>query len=268
MTLPYNLDIPNKALRLPKALTEVSGIAVTSQGTCAWAINDEQGRLFLVDLNTGEVRSERKFAKRGDYEGIEVVEDSVVVVRSDGRLWQVRQNETIDHDSPLSKKADVEGLALDAHRSRLLVACKGPSGPEAAKDERCIYSLCLPSYEWQAQPAYVVRHDDLGAFIASHPECGVRARQAKDFSPSAIAVEPSTGQIYLLSSRAKLLVVLDGDAGHLVWVAALRRRVHAQPEGLSFDASGSLYLTNEGRTSQATLLRFDRLERPPLAAPS
>lgn len=259
LTLPYDLDTPNLTLKLAKALTEVSGIAVHADRTSAWAVDDEKGTLFRVNLRTGKITEKRKFAKRGDYEGIEVVGTSVVIARSDGRLSRIGPKKTRNYDSPVSKTCDVEGLALDSSRDRLLVACKGVSGPRADKHQRLIYAVGLPNYKWQSKPAYVLSHDRLRTFIKTHKTKGVRPKQAKDFSPSAIAVQPGTGYIYLLSSRGRALVVLDGSTGQILSVVALRRRVHAQPEGLSFDAKGSMYLTNEGRSGRAVLHRFDRL---------
>ena len=59
-----------------------------------------------------------------------------------------------------------------------------------------------------------------------------------------------------------MLVVLDENGEHIRQVVTLTRDVHAQPEGLAFDTTGSLYLSNEGRERSAVLYRFDRRNHP------
>jgi DNA-binding beta-propeller fold protein YncE len=95
-------------------------------------------------------------------------------------------------------------------------------------------------------------------FLEDHEGVGRQAHRAKSFAPSAIGVDPVTGQIYLLTTAGPMLVVLDAAADSVLEVVALNRDVHAQPEGLAFDADGSLYISNEGRSTQATLHRFGR----------
>lgn len=257
--LPYRLHAPSWTLRLPRSLQEVSGVTVEASGTLAWAVNDEQAKLFQIDLRRGRVSEGRRFAKRGDYEGIALLGEALMVARSDGTLWRVGPERSTRLASPLSEAYDVEGLAVDAARKRLLVACKGKAGRgKAMKGKKAIYALSVPALRWAPEPAYLVELKALGQLL-KRAKAGRFARsQAKRFAPSAIAVAPQSGQVYLLSSTARLLLVLDGETGAMRSAVALSRAMHPQPEGLSFDAAGALYLSNEGRGSEALLYRFDR----------
>ena len=262
VSIPFDLNKPDRSYSLPSELKEISGVVVSHSERVAWAINDEQGKLFRIDLDDGSVEVDRTFAKSGDYEGIEMVDGAVVVARSDGTLWRIAEEGVQKVKSPLSKRHNVEGLAWDERQSRLLVACKGKAGHGAKfAQSRAIYTVQIPSYEWTDTPAFVVERAAVRRFLEDHEGVGRKARSAKSFAPSAIGVDPVTGHIYLLTTAGPMLVVLDAAADSVLEVVALNRDVHAQPEGLAFDADGSLYISNEGRGTQARLHRFGRRRR-------
>lgn len=259
VSIPFDLNRPDRSYLLPPELKEISGVVVSRNEPVAWAINDEQATLFRIDLEDGSVRAKQSFGKPGDYEGIELVGDAVLVARSDGTLWRIAEEGVQKVRSPLSKRHNVEGLAWDERQSRLLVACKGKAGRGAKfAKERAIYAIQIPSYEWTESPAFVVERAAVRRFLEDHEGVGWKARSAKSFAPSAIGVDPVAGDIYLLTTAGPMLVVLDAAAESVLEVVALNRDVHPQPEGLAFDADGSLYISNEGRGTQAKLHRFGR----------
>jgi uncharacterized protein YjiK len=75
------------------------------------------------------------------------------------------------------------------------------------------------------------------------------------FSPSAIAVHPITGEIYVTSSKGKLLLVLDRQ-GRIVHLEKLKKSLHTQPEGICFDADGTMFIANEGKDGKAKIYKF------------
>ncbi len=242
-------------------------MVVSPSEPVAWAVNDEEGTLFRIDLDDGSVETGQPFAKPGDYEGIALVDGTVVVARSDGKLWRIAEGEVQKVASPLSDRYDIEGLAWDARNSRLLVACKGKAGRGARFEHtKAVYAVQVPTFEWINTPAFVVEQSALRRFLEEHEHVGRKPGAAKSFAPSAIGVDPVTGNIYMLSSTGRMLVVLDVAAENIIEVLTLARDVHAQPEGLSFDAEGALYISNEGRGTRATLYRFNR--RDDFHAPS
>jgi len=76
------------------------------------------------------------------------------------------------------------------------------------------------------------------------------------FQPSAIAIHPFTGNIYLLSNIGRILVVYSGD-GELLDVVYLSKDIFSQPEGMCFDKEGDLYISNEANGLGARILCFD-----------
>ncbi|MEO1170635.1 MAG: SdiA-regulated domain-containing protein, partial [Myxococcota bacterium] len=188
---------------------------------------------------------------------VEIVGEQVVVARSDGQLFRIRQGKTEEVETFLDYEYDVEGLALDGARSRLLVACKGQAGPgKAFKGQRGIYAITLPTFEWQETPAYLVTFKDLKKFIRDVDVEEMKGNDAKHFAPSGVAVTPDDQHIYVISSVGRMLVVLS-VRGEIEAVVRLPRKVHRQPEGIAFDSHGSLYISNEGRDGAGTILRFD-----------
>ena len=64
--------------------------------------------------------------------------------------------------------------------------------------------------------------------------------------PSAIAIHPQTGELYVLSSVNKVLLILGSD-GAIRHVEILDNSIHMQPEGITFRHDGGLYISNEGK---------------------
>lgn len=75
------------------------------------------------------------------------------------------------------------------------------------------------------------------------------------FGPSGIAIQPQSGDIYIISSLGKTLFVL-GKEGKLKHIEKLEKEILPQPEGITFDADGTLYIASEGRDGAARLCIF------------
>jgi uncharacterized protein YjiK len=88
---------------------------------------------------------------------------------------------------------------------------------------------------------------------------------ATELDPSGIAVHPKTGELYLVSTKARLFMVLD-PTGVVLRIEHLDRAVHPQPEGISFTADGTMFISSEGRGGTAVLNRFS--PAPENGAPS
>ena len=272
---PYDLDDPDFEEELPGRLDEISGLDFAPNGKDLVAINDEDGEVFTIDPLTGEADKGNKFWKDDDYEGVETVGADVWVVKSTGTLYQItnwgeddleveKYNDFLDGDN------DVEGLAYDKVNNRLLLGCKGQAGND--RDfilQKAIYAFDLEKKELLPEPAYRIEMREIQDYLAIHPakreveklvEFFGPGQSEFTFSPSALAIHPQTDELYVLSSVGKLLLVLarDGSVQHLV---KLRKKVFRQPEGICFDAAGSLYIANEAKGKDAELLRFDQRER-------
>ena len=265
MAPPYSFDHPDTLITLPKDLQEISGLTILDDQTLG-AVQDEKGKLYLLNLNTGEIENDLRFDKDGDYEDLARVGDSVYVLRSNGTLheitdWRANNLETIKHKTKLSEKHDTEGLVYDAPNHRLLIACKEFAG-KGLRDRKAIYAFDLTTKTLLKEPVYTI---NLAAFSEQiGPEGGPNdaVRRAlgstfdmSGFKPSALGLHPITGHLYVLSSVRKALVVLNKDSIiEAVW--PLSDQLFRQPESMAFLPNGDLFIASEGDGQKATLVRY------------
>lgn len=261
---PYALESPAAAFALPNRLDEISGLTVYDDTHLA-ALQDEDGKMYLIEMATGEVVRDVTFAKDGDYEGIERVGDRIWALRSDGSLyeideWEGDKGDSKRHKTDLSERYDTEGLAYDAAHHRLLIACKEYAGKNRA-GQKTIYAFDLEEEELLEEPVFSIEVEALDAFLGDAGLNNAVRRLTRPvaevgaFKPSALAIHPVTQQIYVISSVRKVLVVLESD-GTLAAVWPLPPDRFAQPEGLAFLPNGDLFISNEAAGGTATLLRF------------
>lgn len=250
------LNRPDVSFRVLGPLGEISGVSASADPKALWAVNDEQGKAFRLSTANGEVLDEITFGAAGDYEAVAEVDGVLYVGRSDGVLFlidpttqkAVQQNLT----KALGPTCDLEGLGYQKEQLRLLLACKG--GRDGAF---VVHAMNLLTRTMQAEPAYTVAAKDIDAFIAAHPESpGLQRLAGKRFSPSDVAVHPKTGDVHLVSSTGEMVVVLDRK-GTLTQVFALDREVHPQPEGITFQEDGTLFISNESRGKPAVIHKYN-----------
>jgi uncharacterized protein YjiK len=243
--VPYALATPDAIVELPPVLDEISGLTLLPSGRLG-AVQDEEGTLFEVDPATGRITGQERFRDGGDFEGVELAGDAVWVLRSDGDLYRLRRtpdggSEAEKFETALASRNDTEGLGYDAAQNRLLIACKEDPGLDL-EGVRTVYAFDLATETLSAAPVFVLDRSVLDDAEGT-------------FKPSALAVRPDTGEIYVLSSVRKALVVLAPD-GTLAAAVSLPPALYPQPEGLAFGPDGTLYIANEGPSGPATLLRF------------
>ena len=232
-TVPYDLARPAAVFEMPRELREISALTVLADGTLG-TVQDESGTLYRLSPQTGAILSRETFRDRGDFEGVEQAGADVWALRSDGDLYRLRPagngDEAERFETDLASRNDAEGLAYDAAHNRLLVACKENPG-KGLGDVRAVYAFDLATNTLSAAPVFTLDRRRLDA--------------EKPFKPSAIAVRPGTGEIYVLSSVRKALAVLAPN-GTIRAVVDLPEALFAQPEGLTFTSDGALYISNEG----------------------
>ena len=266
---PYQLKAPVEVFEMPNKLREISGLGIDAAGTYLYAVQDEEGKLFVINTITGEVEKEKKFHKDGDYEGVEFVGDRVYAIKSSGTLYEVvnfgkETQELIKHKFDFNKNSDIEGLGYDAKEHRLLVGCKGKVGKGADfKFKKGIFSLSLDSMKMSEDPVYTISVEAVKDFLEINSALEkvdklVKLFQPGEefiFGPSGLAVHPKSGDIYITSSVGKLLVVInrDGDIKHLV---KLKKKLHEQPEGIVFAQDGTMYISNEGKNGKGKIFKF------------
>jgi hypothetical protein len=175
----------------------------------------------------------------------------------------------VRHDLDFKRKFDVEGLAYDPFRNILLLSCKGDSDVKGIDDDevRAIYGFDPEKEELTSdEPLFAIEWDDLKDFIKEqYPQRGkdIFSKFFDDdleevpFAPSGIAVHPENGNLFILSSVGKTLLVLSSE-GQMLHLLKLDKKVHRQPEGISFNSEGVLFISNESKKGEdARLLLFN-----------
>lgn len=255
-TIPYNLDAPTQIIKLEEdALREISGLGPTSAPGIFVAIGDERGEIFLLDANDGgKVIKRTLFKDKGDFESVEMVGKEIWAVKSNGDVYEVNNWDSeaplvSEYKTALKKHNDIEGLCYDPARNALLLACK--EDPDSM-NTRDIYAFNLSTKSLDEKPVYALHPEEVNRYVAYGEE-----ERHQFFSPSGIAIHPITGEIYLISTALKRLVVLDYKSGNIKAVHRLDKQIMPQPEGISFDSTGNLFLSSEGKGWEGMLYRFN-----------
>ncbi|HET6569126.1 MAG TPA: SdiA-regulated domain-containing protein [Rhodothermales bacterium] len=249
----YDFSAPSARHPLPDELKEVSSVAPLG-GTKLVVNEDNRGRVYVLDAQSGKVLNEVKFGKKGDFEEVEPVGGALYVLRSDGTLFALQSgwesgNEQVDeYELDLPKGCDAEGLAYHTGSHRLLVSCKEDPG-KGIKDARAIYAYDIEAGKVGEEPEFVIPFDEI-ARVA-----GIDEKDAEDFKPSAMAFHPVTGDLYVLSSVLKVIVVL-GPSGEILRVDKLDGDLLEQPEGIGFLPNGDMLISSEGQKRPAMLVSY------------
>ncbi len=273
--IKYNLEEPNLTFDLPDILREISGLSFDDNYEKLYAVQDENGIIFVIDKNNGKIEKEVNFHKDGDYEGIEVVNGIVYVIKSTGTIYEIKNLGQEDQEMEkynlfLEKENDVEGLCYDPKTNKLLMACKGLPATgesfEVIRYKKVVYGFDIDTKDIDPIPIYNIQLDAIQKCLYTSTtikdsdhlkDCFSYDKDFLDFNPSAIAIHPLSKDIYVLSSSSKTLIVLNNE-GDVIHVEKLDKKVHRQPEGITFDADGTLYISNEGKKDKelAKIHRF------------
>ena len=224
----------------PASLREVSGIAYLENNRVA-CVQDENGVLFIYNLENSTIEEQIEFAGEGDFEGIAVEGTTAYIVQSDGTIYRIadfeNNPEITEHPTGLTRDQDVEGLCYDPKNNRLLLAIKEKE-PDS-EDYKGIYAVDTETMEMNATPVFKLQFDD-----PIFEQTDVKNKYDR-FMPSEISIHPKTGNIYMLEGRVPKLLILDSEANPEK-LYFLNVNDFEQPEGLTFDPSGNIYISNEG----------------------
>lgn len=233
--------------RLPERLQEISGLALTMDERL-FAVADEKAVVFEIDVNNQ--RLIKAFAlgdpvERGDFEGIAIVDEEIILVTSRGDIYRAREGEDGEQveftvtETGLGERCEIEGLAADVANKRLLIACKQPRNGMQR----------LPIFAWSLVSDEFLEDEAIDLPLAAI------ANKIKDrrLNPSGIAVDPVTGNLLLVAARQRALVELmpDGRLLHALVLPMARR--HKQPEGIEVMRDGRLLIADEGGNNKARL---------------
>lgn len=265
----YNLEQVSHKANMSSDLVEISGLSYNANNNTLLAVNDERGNIYSLDAEFGKQLKKIDFGSSGDYEGIEMANNMVYVIKSNGNITEVDANTGKEKDKyklPFKSSNDIEGLGFYQDKNALVIACKGQAhlkNKSKLKKTKAFYTFDLESKELDEKPFFTIKDKDLEKYFDNNKPNDLSKKAKKklenrltSFSPSAIAQHPETGHFYILSSIGKLLFICDTE-GEILHVEFLNDKMFPQPEGICFSPDANMYISNEGRSLVGTVLRFN-----------
>ena len=252
----YRMGKPEK-FYMPESLLEISGITFNKgENDTIYAVQDEQGRLFRLAWGVKK-QVNAKFGKQGDYEDVAIVNEKVVILKSNGSLIIFPFSDAIYEEVDsirdwklLLPEGEYEGMYGDEASKSLYVICKNCVG-DNSKNSVSGYIYHVGDSVYQT-----------GTFKIDVNEIkSITGKVKRGFRPSAMAKNPITSDWYFVSALNKLLVVTD-SSWKIRETCLLSTNMFNQPEGLAFDKEGNMYISNEGDDlSQGIILKFKRYDK-------
>jgi len=239
----YNLNRPT-TIKLPGYLDEISGIAYYAKDKSVFAICDDKSWLYKVLISGDMTIQKWSLGDKGDFEDIVLADSTFYVLQSKGRILSLRfvSPDSVNvkqYELPSQGKNEFETLYLEKDKNRLIMMCK-----DCESDDRnsvTAWAFDLGTLTFSPSPAYVIdvrRIEDL-----------MQEKKVK-FKPSAAAIHPITGKLFIMSSVNKALVIADKN-GVPEKVYPINPRLYKQPEGLTFSPEGHLIVSNESANAGA-----------------
>lgn len=262
---PENVTV----IELPSKLKEISGISFFND-EIVLGIQDELGVLFQYNIKENKIVKEFEFAEPDDYEDLAIVGNDVYVVISNGTIIQIKDFQSAapqvnKFKTDLKKENDIEGLAYEPQKNRLLLAAK-ERGMDEDENTKEVYAFDLKTMKLNNTPAYSIRLNEIeeyfkGDALVESSKKFLKALGNKNidkvFKSSAITVNPQSNQIFILSSINNLIAVLSPD-GKLDKVIQFEGKQHKQPEGLAFTPDRKLFVSNEaGKKGKANIIELE-----------
>lgn len=248
----YSLD-QVKTINLPGRMREISGLEWVGENEL-WAIEDESSAIYKLDPKTGEVLDRRRFAKNHDIEDLVVIDGVAWILESNGKLYEVQEPfaeepDKIEHAFPIKENRDFEALVHWGDQDEIWVFCKDCSWDEGSK-KTSYYPFSIQKQSYQIDQAREMKRKHIRAL----PELDEEKKY--QMQPSAAAKHPLKDEIYVISSSGQWLAIFDLEF-KLKDAFELDRKLFKQPEGLTFDPKGNLYISNEARGGFANILVFE-----------
>jgi len=267
----YDLAAPSGRYKLPKYLEEISGLSYYGKGKIA-CVQDEKAFIYMLNLEKEKIVDKYDFGSDADYEDIAVVGKTAYILRNNGHIYRIKNFNKKDrkvkkYNTELKEKNDTEGIAFDPTSNALLIACKG--SPSIEKEQlyegyKAIYKFDLEEEELIKTPHFLIDLERLDSYMDHNVFSRLSIKVAKklrliesetSFKPSGIAIHPLEGNIYIISSVGKLLIILN-RSGKVQDVKELDPKIFRQPEGICFSPAGDMYISNEGQGGKGYILKF------------
>jgi uncharacterized protein YjiK len=249
----YDLNRPS-VFKLPPALDEISGIVFNAKDNSVLSINDERGWLYKIHLDNDLNLQKWQYSKGADFEDLVLVDSTFYVLESNGNVIKFKfiTPDSANVEEKLfttQEKNEFEILYFDKTRNRLVLLCKKCDRDD--NNSLTAFSYNLQANGYDSTPAYVI---DIRKIEQLMDEKKVR------FKPSAAAIHPLTGELFIISSINKALVVAD-QSGVPKAVYRINPKIYKQPEGLTFTPRGDLIISNESADIGAANILYFKYNR-------
>jgi uncharacterized protein YjiK len=245
----YNFQDPI-VIKLPQQLDEISGLSYYKKDKSVFAISDEKGVLFKITPYPQLAIKYWKFSKKADFEDLVLLDSTFYILQSNGTMHLVNflKEDTISTNEipfPFKGSMEFETLFYNPVQKNLELVCKNCENDKKKQ---------LTAYTYD--PAKNAFADSVSLIDISlmFQNSGKKPYHVK---ASAAAVNPLTGEIFVISSIHKLLIILDKDQNFKAYYP-LNPSLFKQPEGITFAENGTLIISNESaQTGSANLLLFN-----------
>jgi len=255
----FDLTKPSHSWRLPDQLVEVSGNSWVDANRLV-LIEDLHPALYLIKLDDKNAKLEKTipFAEtekdKVDIEDVTVVNNAVYALWSHGVLFKIsdwKGTPKVERiKTGLTKENNTEGLCYDPVSKTLMIACKDDAGiGDDKKSARAVYQFDMNKQRLMRPPYMVIHAKDFEKVT----------RDKLRFNPSAIAVQPTTHDIYILTTKDNKGMAIFSHDGVLKSYQPIDKELMPQPEGICFSPDGKMYISSEGKKGEpGNLFEFDK----------
>lgn len=250
----YNFSSPT-IIHLKEELDEISGIAYYPKDSSLFAIQDEQGRLYKIAFRKKITINNWRFSAGADYEDIALHDSTFYILQgtqaqSSGNIHAVKflPDKTVQQDifqPPLTGRNSFETIYYDDTARRIVLICKDCA--DDGKKNISAYSFNPADNTFDGEPFFRLNIDAIANLLDA---------ESLKFKPSAAAIHPLTGELYILSAVEKVLVIANRN-GEVKDAFYLNPKYFKQPEGIAFAPNGDVFISNEyARIGAATILLY------------
>lgn len=245
---PDKIDVmPVAERKLEEQLHEISGQSFDEQGRL-WVHNDEDGEIYELDTVNFTVKNTIQFGEGGDYEGISIWKERAYIVSSQKQLTSFNLN------SPgILTTSSLKGLPLVCELESILVNNMG------------VFTMCKTT---ATTPNYLLYRFEDPAKLS-------RPKAVIDFSPCINTILASQGHkafealptdiefsegdsCWLILTNKPAFLFIFHENGGLKSYFSIEKNMLNQPEGVSVDKNGRIWISSEGK-KRGKMIVLDKL---------
>lgn len=254
----YDYDDATKSYKivnrweLPDELKEISGLYWVGDNKVA-CVQDEDGIIYVYDLDKAMVTNKYKFADDGDYEALCFKDGEYWVAESNGKLFYVKSLESAElntesYDLEFEYRNNIEGLAVNRDGKLWLSVKERNLNNEG--DYKGVYAFDPISKKLNKEPILKIMYNDpkFEVLKTNNPRKLIR--------PSDLAFSPNSDDLFVLDAEFQKVLIVD-PKGSIKELHLLDPEEFEQPEGICFSPSGRMFISNESLSGPANILEVE-----------